>query len=161
MPTFLNTDTLSAHVNKLNELDSDFRLFDSDLGSRVSLTTDTDSSIVSAINELVSRVDNLDSTGVLSVLNVGTGASLDFDSDLNKLTLTNNDATTSVKGLASFNSDNFAVTSGDVTIKSGGIDGGAEIATNTITFDRFNSVVSLIIYDSSASAVKTLYSPGA
>lgn len=161
MPTFLNSDTLSLHVAKLNELDSD-------IGSRLSLNTSTDSSIVSAINELVSRADtfdtslaNLDSTGVLSILNVGTGASLDFDSDLNKLTLTNNNATTSVKGLASFNSDNFAVSSGDVTIKSGGIDGGVEVATNTITFDRFNNVVSLIIYDSSASAVKTLYSPGA
>jgi len=161
MPTFLNSDTLAIHVVKLNQLDSD-------LGSRLSLTTSTDSSVVSAINELVgradtldSRINNLDSTGVLNILNVGTGASLDFDSDLNRLTLTNNDATTSVKGLASFNSDNFAVSSGDVTIKSGGIDGGAEIATNTITFDRFNSVVSLIIYDSSASAVKTLYSPGA
>jgi len=161
MPTFLNSDTLSLHVAKLNELDSD-------IGSRLSLNTSTDSSVVSAINELVSRVDtfdtridDLDSTGVLSIFNVGTGASLDFDSDLNKLTLTNNDATTSVKGLASFNSDNFAVSSGDVTIKSGGIDGGAEVATNTITFDRFNNVVSLIIYDSSASAVKTLYSPGA
>jgi len=38
------------------------------------------------------------------------------------MTISGDDATTSAKGVASFSSDNFAVSSGAVTIKSGGVD---------------------------------------
>lgn len=170
MPTFSNNDTLSQHVAKLNN-------FDSDVGSRSSLTTTDTTDVVSAINELVTRFENQDSTGVLKIGVSGVG-NLDFDSSANVLSylgpvlggaglsydsatnvLSGTDASTSSKGVASFSSDNFAVSSGAVTIKNGGVVND-EIATDTITSNRFNSVVSLIVYDSSGSSVKSLFSPG-
>ena len=39
-----------------------------------------------------------------------------------QLTISGEDASTSNKGVASFNSDNFAASSGEITIKSGGVD---------------------------------------
>ena len=173
MPEFLNSDTLSQHVVKLNQLDSD-------LGTRSSLITTDNTDVVSAINSLVSRFDDIDSTGVLSVDMFGMG-DLQFDSVGNVLTLfgpildpstgLNYDsatnvlsgtiATTSTKGIASFATANFSVSTGAVSIKDGGIDGGVEVASNTITYDRFNSVVSLVVYDSAGSSVKTIFSPGA
>lgn len=128
MPTYLNTDTLAQHVVKLNQGDSD-------IGSRTSLTTSTDSNIVSAINSLVTRTVALENPAAIA------------------------DASTSSKGISQFSSDNFAVSSGTVTIKNLGIVN-AEIATDTLTSNRFNSVVNFKVYDSSGSAVKTLFSPG-
>ena len=82
---------------------------------------------------------------------------MSYDSASN--TLSGLNATSSVKGVASFSSDNFLVSTGAVTIKNGGV-GNDEIATNTITSNRFNNAVSLKVYDSSGSAVKTVFSPG-
>jgi len=42
----------------------------------------------------------------------------------------------------------------DLTIQNG------KIANSTLTSSKFSSAVSLVIYDSTGSAVKTLYSPG-
>ena len=61
------------------------------------------------------------------------------------------DASTSAKGIASFSSDNFAASSGVITIKSGGVDLTAEVTgtlpvanggtgvTDTLPTDRFTS----------------------
>jgi len=53
----------------------------------------------------------------------------------NTVTISVDDATTSTKGIAQFSSDNFAVASGEVTIKDGGVVN-AELANSTI---RINS----------------------
>lgn len=174
--TFLNTNTFSEHINKLNDLSLD-------IGDITLLQTSEDSDIVGAINSLITQVGAIDSSGSLSVFTDGVGGigNLLFDSDANSLTyqgailqpstglsydsatnvLSGINATTSTKGVASFATANFSVSTGAVSIKDGGVDGGAEIASSTITYDRFNSVVSLSVYDSSGSAVKTVYSPGA
>ena len=50
----------------------------------------------------------------------------------NTLTISVDDATTTTKGIASFSNDNFAVASGVVTIKDGGV-ANAELANSSIT----------------------------
>ena len=50
----------------------------------------------------------------------------------NTLTISVDDATTTTKGVASFSNDNFAVSSGVVTIKDGGV-ANAELANSSIT----------------------------
>jgi hypothetical protein len=59
----------------------------------------------------------------------GTGIASAISGDV--ITLSASDASTSAKGIASFNSDNFAVSSGAVTIKDGGVIR-AEIAADAI-----------------------------
>lgn len=65
----------------------------------------------------------------------GTGLSVSGSgSETAAVTLSGVDATTSVKGVASFSSDNFSVTSGAVTIKDGGVSN-AELVNSSITIN--------------------------
>jgi hypothetical protein len=62
----------------------------------------------------------------------GEGIDTSVNASTNTITIAGEDASTSNKGIASFSSDNFAVTSGAVTIKDGGI-ANAELVNSTIT----------------------------
>jgi hypothetical protein len=67
------------------------------------------------------------SGGVVAALTAGEGIDIAGDG-----TISGEDATTSNKGIAKFNTANFAVTSGDVTIKDGGV-ANVELANDGIT----------------------------
>ena len=53
---------------------------------------------------------------------IAGGSGITTSGSSTTMTIAGDDATTSAKGVASFSSDNFAVSSGAVTIKSGGVD---------------------------------------
>ena len=64
----------------------------------------------------------------------GTGISATVGAT-DTLTIAGTDASTSAKGVASFSSDNFAVSSGAVTIKDGGV-ANAELVNSSITLTQ-------------------------
>jgi len=61
------------------------------------------------------------------------GEGIDTTASGQTLTIAGEDATTSNKGIASFNSDNFSVSSGAVTIKDGGV-ANAELVNSTVNY---------------------------
>lgn len=76
----------------------------------------------------------IDLGGTLTVgATSGTGVSINTTTT-DKITIAGIDATTSSKGVASFNSASFAVSSGDVTIKSGGVSN-AQLQNSVITIN--------------------------
>lgn len=114
----LTTTTNTTLVAAINELDAD-------IGNRSSLTTANKTNIVAAINELVDMTTDSVSEGgtnlyytntrARSAVGVTASTGLSYTSSTGKFAGVN--ATKSVKGVASFDSDHFIVSSGAVRLK--------------------------------------------
>ena len=81
---------------------------------------------------------NSTATALGGTITFSAGEGIDVAESSGTVTYSAEDATTSNKGVASFSSDNFAVSSGAVTIKDGGV-ANAELANSAITLNS-NSV---------------------
>lgn len=175
---FSSTNTLNQFVNTANDLSNK-------IGDLTSLNTTIDSDIVGAINELKSNVDsigtNLD-TNILDAITVanasGKSGFITYNNATGQILYTGPDslsatgainvsstnvitvdnATTVSKGVASFDENTFETFLGDVSLKDSGV-ANSKLQANSITSNKFFGTTSLIIYDSSGVALKTLYSP--
>tara|TARA_B100000287_G_scaffold181471_1_gene171601 strand:- start:80 stop:499 length:420 start_codon:yes stop_codon:yes gene_type:complete len=129
------SDTIAQWVTKSNAQDSD-------IGIRANLTTSTKTSLVHAINSVQSGL--LDSANVITLINAN--ATLDSSATLSL-----------VKSSLGITGGKFSDTA---TINYDSAGPRMSIQGSSITSSLFNSPVTLIIYDSSGSALKTLRSPG-
>lgn len=137
------SDPVSTLVTKTNTISTN-------LGDIVTLET-TATNLVAAINEVRDQIIDIDDSSEivsiarnsLSVINNATVYSLAYDSSAGSITISGNLASDSAGGIL------FDSAAGQFSL-----------APNTITSSLFSSSVSLIIYDSAGSPVKTLYSPG-
>jgi len=147
------SDPVSTLVTKTNTISGD-------VGDVAQLTTGDDN-VVDAINAVRAAIIDIDdsseivsiSRGGLSVNNdSASGLSLSYSSSTGVIRLIGGADGDTVKGyFASDSANGIGFNFGE---------GKFGIVDNTVTSIKFNSVVSLIIYDSAGSAVKTIYSPG-
>ena len=113
---------------------------------------------------------NSTATSLGGTITFSAGEGIDVAESSGTVTYSAEDATTSNKGVASFSSDNFAVSSGAVTIKDGGVVTAeladdavteAKIADDAVGQDQLKTLSTLLIKNSSGSTLKTVHGAGA
>ena len=131
----LTNKTINVDSNTVSNIEVDnlkSGVLDTDLSS-VSSSDDTipsakatktyvDAQVTAQDLDLISDSGTIDIDLDSESLTVTGGEGIDTSATGTTLTIAGEDASTSNKGVASFSSDNFAVSSGAVTIKSGGVD---------------------------------------
>ena len=90
-------------------------------GSSNTLSNIANSSLTNS-SITVTDGSNSTATALGGTITYAAGEGLDVGESSGTITFSGEDASTSNKGVASFSSDNFSVSSGAVTIKSGGVD---------------------------------------
>ena len=156
--TQINTNqSLDAWRVAYNELDSDFRNGAAAIqvvnnGGFGSLAYNSSTGFLTFTGTSV--------TDVRDIFSAGTGILYDSSSGQFSATAVTPDvATTAANGIASFDSADFDVNLGLVTLKAAGIQEEA-IADDAITSDKLSSVVELKILNSAGNEIKTLFGAG-
>tara|TARA_A100001515_G_scaffold137103_1_gene129419 strand:- start:1738 stop:2283 length:546 start_codon:yes stop_codon:yes gene_type:complete len=143
-------------------------------------TTVTNAQLVNSSITIGDESSNVFDISLGDEFSIIGGEGVDTTLTGNLLTIAGEDASTSNKGVASFSGDNFAVSSGAVTIKDGGVvtaeiaddavttakinDANvtnAKLASTAVTSNKMASLVTINILASDGSTVvKTIFTPG-
>ena len=126
---------------------------DTTLPSAKAVKTYVDAQVTAQDLDLISDSGTIDIDLDSESLTVTGGEGIDTSATGTTLTIAGEDATTSNKGVASFSSDNFAVSSGAVTIKNGGVNND-ELAGSIANAKLANS--SITVTDGSSSTATAL-----
>ncbi len=97
------------------------------LATQQSVKAYVDSQVTAQDLDVETDSGNIDIDLDSEALTIAGGEGIDTSATGTTVTIAGEDASTSNKGIASFSSDNFSVSSGDVTIKAGGVDLTAEV----------------------------------
>ena len=111
------------------------------LATQGAVKTYVDAQVTAQDLDVISDSGTIDIDLDSESLTVTGGSGLNTSATGSTLTVAGDDATTSAKGVASFSSDNFGVTSGAVTIKDAGVANAelADMAANTVKVRNANS----------------------
>ena len=111
------------------------------LATQQSIKAYVDSQVTAQDLDLISDSGTIDVDLDSESLTVTGGEGIDTSATGTTLTIAGEDASTSNKGVASFNSSNFAASSGEITIKDGGVANAelADMAANTVKVRDANS----------------------
>ena len=111
------------------------------LATQQSIKAYVDSQVTAQDLDLISDSGTIDVDLDSESLTVSGGEGIDTSATGTTLTIAGEDASTSNKGIASFNSANFAASSGDITIKDGGVANAelGDMAANTVKVRDANS----------------------
>ena len=126
---------------------------DTTLPSAKAVKTYVDAQVTAQDLDLISDSGTIDIDLDSESLTVTGGEGIDTSATGTTLTIAGEDATTSNKGVASFSSDNFAVSSGAVTIKDSGVSND-ELAGSIANAKLANS--SITVTDGSSSTATAL-----
>ncbi len=111
------------------------------LATQQSIKAYVDSQVTAQDLDVISDSGTIDIDLDSESLTIAGGEGIDTSATSTTLTIAGEDATTSNKGVASFHSDNFSVSSGAVTIKDAGVANAelANMAANTVKVRDANS----------------------
>ena len=111
------------------------------LSTQNAIKTYVDAQVTAQDLDLISDSGTIDIDLDSESLTVSGGEGIDTSATGTTLTIAGEDASTSNKGVASFHSDNFSVSSGAVTIKDAGVANAelADMAANTVKVRNANS----------------------
>jgi len=111
------------------------------LATQGAVKTYVDAQVTAQDLDLISDSGTIDVDLDSESLTVSGGEGIDTSATGTTLTIAGEDASTSNKGVASFHSDNFSVSSGAVTIKDAGVANAelADMAANTVKVRNANS----------------------